>query len=240
LRGACLFLQRGNRRCLQRLGFRAHEERSYGASRYGEVRRPGATNPPVQGGLFWPFRPGKSAPQRGILRRPAATNSGVQPELGGVQQTWPTPPLRGWGIEPAREDSPSAVTPCMAHRRPLALSRACGLASAHPTSVGKPEADPVFALAPRPQEQTRPRGPVMKGKGPALPVAVYTIKAGSCRCPSCRQATWSAGEEPGQQDRPPSTTSHPVSRRSLSTTLSQVLPHHWSLPRSRSQWPHLA
>ena len=31
-------------------------------------------------------------------------------------QTWPRPPLHWWGIPPTREGSPSAVTPCMAHR----------------------------------------------------------------------------------------------------------------------------
>jgi hypothetical protein len=48
-------------------------------------------------------------------------------------QTWPTLPLRRWGIKPTREGSLSAVTRCMAHRLTLTLS---GGAERPPTADG--------------------------------------------------------------------------------------------------------
>jgi hypothetical protein len=36
--------------------------------------------------------------------------------------TWPRPPLRWRGIPPTREGSPSAVTPCIAHRLDIMTS----------------------------------------------------------------------------------------------------------------------
>jgi hypothetical protein len=107
----------------------------------------------------------------------------------------------------------------------------------HPSQ--KPTLTPVFAMSPRQQVKTRPWCPAIGGKDHALAATVYAIKASSFRWTGCRQATWSAAE-PWQQDRPTSTTSRPVSRRSPSMTHSQVLPHHRSPSRSRSQWPHLA
>ena len=174
---------------------------------------------------------------------------------------WPHTPVRAWGVQ----DVTTHATLRSRRTKAQPVSHVQGLGDGDaPTSPIKDtrlegvgcrpmlgrEARPP---GPHPQPHAAPWSPTPEAHATAgsairlrprfrllLAAAEYALRASSCRCTGCRHATWSAGEEPWQHDRPPPTTSHPVSRRSISTTLSQILPRHRSPSRSRSRWQYLA